>query len=265
MKNSHLIILSVLFVFISCENKINKESVGKVVTSEKPIDKISAKVIKPSKSFNHIEHIRKNSRKGETDGVLAQPEYFVDYVIENLLEKPGHKKYITDRNLLRKLRNEVCTDDYILISDTLSNGDKCEIKIKLGEFFPKDHNIKYIGENEFIENINGKQPYGAAYGNPKMALKFLSIKVNNEDIHTQVEEYDNLYNLDFCNFWGFKRIAEAYEDGNNIYIYLYGGNAADSYFAKLIFGKSSGYITSIITDYRPLSEYGSFTERFIGY
>jgi len=269
MKTSHLIALFILLIFFSCKSKINetnKELVDKAITTnEKSANKAPTKVIKPSISFNHIEHIRNNSRKGETDGILAQPEYFVDYAIEELLEKPEYKKYITDRNLLRKLHNKVCGDDYVLISDTLSNGDKCEIKIKLKEFFPKDHNIKYIEENEFIENIDGKQPYGAAYGRPKMALKFLSIKVNNEDIRTQVEKYDNLYDLKLCNFGGFQRIAEAYEDGNNIYIYLYGGNAADSYFAKLIFDKSSGYITSIITDYGPLSEYGSFTERFIGY
>jgi hypothetical protein len=59
-------------------------------------------------------------------------------------------------------------------------------------------------------------------------------------------------------------MSELYEDGDNLYIYIFGEQAADSYFAKLIFDKS-GFITSIITDYVPLSLYGSFGKDFIGY
>lgn len=270
MKASHLITLLITLTLISCKNntsQLAKKSVGKIVTTnKKSTSKPPNKVIKPSKSFNHIEHIRDNSRKGETDGIPAQPEYFVDYVIQNLLEKPEHKKYITDRNLLRKLHNDICAaDDYVLISDTLSNGDECEIEIKLKKFVPKDYTIKYIEEKEFIEEIDGKRPYGAVYGQPKTALKFLKIKINHKYIYTKIDKYNNLYDLELCNFGGFQKTTEAYEDGNNIYIYIFGGNAADSYFAKLVFHKFSGYTTSIITDYGPLSMYGSFGEHFIGY
>ena len=57
----------------------------------------------------------------------------IDYIIKNSLKKPEHKKYITDRKLLRKLKNNTCWENYILIRDSLDNGDKCEIEIKLQE------------------------------------------------------------------------------------------------------------------------------------
>ena len=45
--------------------------------------------IKPSKTFDHIQHIKANSRKRNIEEIdnYDIPDYFVDYVIENLLEK----------------------------------------------------------------------------------------------------------------------------------------------------------------------------------
>jgi hypothetical protein len=75
-----------------------------------------------------------------------------------------------------------------------------------------------------------------------------------------------LYNGNICsNFSLFKQI-EAYEslNGEFIYIYLFGGNSAGTWFAKLIFDHDK-YVTRIVTDYYPLSIHGSFKSSFIGY
>jgi len=61
------------------------------------------------------------------------------------------------------------------------------------------------------------------------------------------------------------KIAEAYQDGNNIYIYLFGGHNTGNYFTKLIFDINHGYIGKIVSDYVTLSTFGSFSENFIGY
>jgi len=65
----------------------------------------------------------------------------------------------------------------------------------------------------------------------------LRIRINGRELDTQLNQYNNVYEPDFCEFGGHRRATEAYEDGDNIYVYLFGGNAANGYFAKLIFDK----------------------------
>ena len=221
---------------------------------------------KSSTSFDHIKHIRAYSDIGASDEIEESPKYLVDYVIENLLQKKRDSIFITDRKLLRKFDNKVCWNDYVLISDTLLNGKKLRIEIKSREFdlYGKKM-VRDTGTNFLIE-IDGKWPFGATYGDqPEREIETLTIEINGSEINSSVTSYKNLYEPNFCNFGMHTRITEAYEDGEFIYIYIFGGGAAGSYFAKLIFHKTDGYQTSIVADYVPLSQYGSFGEHFIGF
>jgi hypothetical protein len=78
--------------------------------------------------------------------------------------------------------------------------------------------------------------------------------------------YQNLFEPNTCSDSHFDRKIETYSslDGQFIYVYIYGGNAAGSYFAKLIFNKEK-YLTKIVADYYSLSIHSSFRESFIGY
>ena len=69
-----------------------------------------------------------------------------------------------------------------------------------------------------------------------------------------------------CNNYLFLRQIEAYESLNREFIYLYicGGNAAETYLAKPIFDHKE-YKTKITTNYYPLSNHGSYRESIIGY
>lgn len=235
-----------------------------VIQGENKIQK-QDEFYRPSTTFDHISHIRNMSRKGSIDGEAYEIKYFVDYVILRLLKKPEYIKYITDRKLLRRLKNEICWDNYVLISDTLANGEECRIVIKSQDFEPSNHQLKYQDKSNFLVEVDGKWPYGGVYGKyPFRELESINIEINKIKIDTRINKYDNLYEPEFCNFGSYRRITEAYEDGDNIYIYIFGGNAADSYFAKLIFNRS-GFVTSIIADYGPLSKYGSFGKHFIGF
>lgn len=255
MKFIHLLILSL--TIISCKTKISLNPDND---------------FKPSNSFNHIKHIRVESQKSpiylkEMNKYRdrLEPKYFVDYVIQHVLKKPEHKKYITDRRLLKKLKNNTCYENYVLISDTLNNGDECEIEIKLKVFEKQKHKLDYDREGNFLIKVDGKYPYGAIYSEcPETEIKSFQVKINEKELNADLKDFQNLYNPNFCNFGGHQRILEAYEDGDYLYIYIFGGGAASQYFAKLIFDKS-GFITSIITEYVPLSIYGSFSEDFIGY
>ena len=221
---------------------------------------------KPSDGFDHIKHIRKNSRIGHIDGVENNPKYFVDHTIKNLIKEKEHKKYITDRKLLRKLNNKTCWDNYVSIVDTLLNGDKIKIELKSQEFDTINRSFNFHPKSNFLIEVDGKYPYGSVYAEkPSRELKSLVIKINGTEIETQVHKYQNLYEPEFCNFGGHQRITEAYEDGSNIYIYIFGGIAADSYFAKLIFNATEGFVTTIVAEYSDLSDYGSFGKHFIGF
>lgn len=59
---------------------------------------------------------------------------------------------------------------------------------------------------------------------------------------------------------------QAYVSANNqfVYLYLYGGEAADTYFTKLIINKN-GSTTRWIADYYILSCFSAFNEKFIGW
>lgn len=266
-KVKYQFLIFLLIILYACKENDSTghvhESIAEVQIPKKQDEQI--KTYKPSNKFDHINHIRENSRTGQLDGVDHNPKYFVDYVIENLLEQKQHRKYITDRKLLRKLNNKVCWDNYVSIVDTLLNGDKIEIEIENQDFDTINRTLIYHNKSNFLIEIDGKNPFGAVYSKqPNKEIKSLSIEINGRLLQTSIDKYQNLYEPEFCNFGSYQKITEAYEDGDNIYIYIFGGNAADSYFAKLIFDKTSGYITSIIADYGPLSDYGSFGDHFIG-
>lgn len=153
-----------------------------------------------------------------------------------------------------------------MIKDSLLNGDNIKIELKIDKFDSLNRVLKYQNSSNFLIEVDGKHPYGSVYAvQPEREIKSLKIVINDNEIETSVDKYQNLYEPKLCNFGSHQKITEAYEDGEHIYIYIFGGNAADAYFAKLIFHKKSGYITSIISDYKPLSRYGSFGEHFIGY
>ncbi len=218
-----------------------------------------------SSSFDHINHIRSKTRVGYIDNEPVKPPYFVDYVIENLLDKDEYEVHITDRSLLRKLRTKSCEDDHILILDSLQSGEKCEIEVKTSNFKFEDHSVQYDKKHNYIVEIDGKMPYGTSYSNkPIKELESLVIKIDEKEININIDEYSHIFNPELCTKSGFKRSIEAYEHEDYIYIYIYGGMAAGVYFSKLIFNKS-GYITSIIADYGPLSTYGCFNKNFIGF
>ncbi len=266
-KIKYQIVIILLIVFGNCCQSDFKEPNEKTNNfSESELTAQFEELYKPSNKFDHLNHIRKKSKVSYVDDREIKPKYFVDYVVENLLEKKEHKKYITDRQLLRKLNNEICWDNYVLIRDTLLNGARIEVEIKAKEFNSYGRELGYEDKFNFLAEIDGKYPYGAVYSKvPNRELESLKISINGKRIKTLIDKYNNLYEPEFCNFGGYRRIIEGYEDGENIYIYIFGGNAAGSYFAKLVFDKTEGYVTSIISEYGALSMYGSFGEHFIGY
>ena len=191
---------------------------------------------------------------------------FVDYTIKNLLENPADKCFISNRKLLKKLNKKSCDSTSLYIHDTLMNGENCKINITLGNFEEVKHHILSNEDSTAIENIDGQFPYGGQYGIPRREIRNIYIEVGGSALKIPIEAYSNFYNPYLCENRMLSWSINAFESINGDYIYLYimGGNAAGTYFAKLIFDKTK-YLSRIVSDYYPLSIHGSFREGFIGF
>ena len=200
------------------------------------------------------------------DTVFNANRAFVDYTIENLLDKPSDKCFISNRNLLKKLIITSCDSSKVIMLDTLKNGETCKITITTSKFELKKHLIITNKDSSSIKKIDEDFPFGAEFGIPEIEIGQIRIEINGVNIKIPNKSYGNLYNPMLCTNYSFVRSIEAYEslNGDYIYLYVYGGNAADTYFAKLIFDKNK-FITKIVCDYYPLSIHSSFRKGFLGF
>ncbi len=201
-----------------------------------------------------------------TDTVFNANKAFVDYTIEYLLEKPTDSCYISNRNLLNRLKTVSCDSSKIVIEDNLKNGKVCKITVSTREFQVSKHSIKTNEDSTSIEEIDGQYPFGGQYGVPEIEIGLIEIEIDGENLKIPRKAYANFFYPIMCDNYRFARQIEAYEslNGEFIYLYVYGGNAAGTYFAKLIFDQKE-YKTKIASDYYPLSIHGSFRENFIGF
>lgn len=194
---------------------------------------------------------------------------FVDFTIGYLLESPSDLQYISNRALLPKLERIACDSFEFLVKGELPTDEIVEVHIKTAQFDSSKHivtrciDVKYSGE---VKKIDGEYPYGGEYATPDREIIFFDIKVNDKLIGIPRSAYQNLFTPNLCNIHNFFRQIEVYAslDGQFIYVYIYGGDAADTYFAKLVFNKKK-YLTKIVADYGVLSMHGSFRPNFIGY
>lgn len=200
------------------------------------------------------------------DTVFNANRAFVDYTIENLLDSPSDKCFISNRSILRKLKVTSCDSSKVEITDTLLNGESCVITLVTGNFKSSKHEIIANEDSSQINKIDGQYPYGGQYELPEIEIDQIQIVIEGLILNTPKEAYRNFYSPLMCDNYGLNRQIEAYEslNGKYIYIYLFGGKAAGMYFAKLIFDKTK-YLTRIASDYFPLSIHSSFRDSFIGF
>lgn len=217
-----------------------------------------------SSRLDHISQSESNNLKNICPGI--KDSSLVEYVINSVLEKPDYIKHITDRSKLWKLPNKICWENYVLIEGTEANGTNYKIELKGAEFDSTKHEVVFDGSG-MIKSIDSRFPFGASNNLmtlPEKEIKEIIIEINHEPISVPKSAYNNLYEPEFCFFGGWRKKTEAFLNQDYVYVYIFGGNASNSYMAKLVFNKEE-YITSIIVDYYPLSCFGSFWDGFIGY
>jgi hypothetical protein len=218
----------------------------------------------------HLNSIDSNFFPGHIidrrDTVFNANRAFVDYTIKYLLAKPSDKYFISNRNLLPKLKFISCDSINTEFKDTLKTGEICHIKISTRKFIPEKNKIVKDEENDHIKSINGQIPYGGNYAFPDREIGKFEIYINGRPLIIPRNAYSNLFKPNICEDYAFDRRIEAYTsiDGKFIYVYIFGGEAAGTYYSKLIFDHEK-YLTRIISDYYPLSIHGSFRKDFIGF
>jgi len=215
----------------------------------------------------HIKSIRQNESHRTPSNCSLSDSTFLDYAISNII-KPNELKYISNKLILTSLIINGCSKWFVEMNDSIQ-GKSIKVVLKTSNF---DNSINTIVKyedpvlNHINENINGFIPYGAHYGAPKTQWTALNIWIDDQPLSIPDSVFSNLYEPNFCEFIGFIRNVKVYSslDGQFLYLYVFGGNAADTYFAKLIFDHEK-FIAKWVVDYYPLSCYGCFHDRFIGY
>lgn len=212
MKNIILFCLF-LFVLFSCETKTKTSS--------------------PSKILNKIDIEKKH-------------EPFLNFISQKIVTAPDEQKYISNIEQLRKVKLISCDSQSIQYQDII-DGKEISLVLEIQKFQPEEHQIEHgeNGKNDF-KSIDGLIPWGAFYGGPITEIKNVLISWDNEII--QVDTFfQNIYNIDLCNDNYIRNFSPnpllAYDKKNKVfYFYIYGGNAANSYFSKFIFdGKKMLY------------------------
>ena len=190
----------------------------------------------------------------------------LDYLIKNKKISKLAQKHVINRFTTKAFPTVYCDSSKILLKLNKTDSTSINIDIKIKNFTPNHHKIKGNLVEENITSIDGKRPFGSEYSLPSYSFESISIQFEGQNIFIPTKAYSNFYNFNKCQSYNFKRKIEAYvsEDGNFIYLYIYGGNAASTYFSKLIFNNKK-YLTRTVVDYGDLSQFGSFRKNFIGF
>ena len=206
----------------------------------------------------HLASIRASS---------SQDSAFVEYVIKQLLDGPQDLVFVSNRNLLDGLCVSHCSRQLVEIHDTLAKGKLVDIKLETSAFDTAAHQFSYFpGSDSLIETIDGLAAYGAVDALPTHQITALRVKWGKRNLDIPADAFENLYNPNLCNSEIFHQAVMAYPsiDGKYLYVYIYGGQGAGTYFAKLIFDKKR-YIKKIVSEYSDLIRYNAFRWEFIGY
>jgi hypothetical protein len=195
--------------------------------------------------------------------VFAQEEtrfesekWVLDYLLNYVLEEPADTQYIEIRNQNLKLESKICTNDKIVLSDTLKSGNRYYIEISSRPFEPHNHQITFDSSTVIHEyspqkskrfaigKIDGYEAYGIDGDIPNSEIGVFHVKINDISLDIPSRAFTGLYEPNFCSY------IEAYEsiDSKKLYIYMSGSDAGGGYMVKWIFDHSS-YITRFTTIY----------------
>jgi hypothetical protein len=197
----------------------------------------------------------------------AADSAFLSYTLQHTLAHPGDRQFIANRDLLRSLCVSVCSQDSVIIHDSLADGTPLYLALYASAFDPSAHRYQYFpGPDSLLRSIDSLPAYGAVEALPSQRLDSLVIRLDGRPLVIPAEAYRCFYQPNFCQLGLFQQPVAAYPslDGRYLYLYLYGGQGAGTYFAKLAFDRER-YLTHLITEYAALRQHQAFRIDFLGY
>ncbi|MEZ4777273.1 MAG: hypothetical protein R3D00_29120 [Bacteroidia bacterium] len=215
----------------------------------------------------HLNSIRHSPYKKKTETGVQGDSAFLEFAIRNLLDGQQDLIFISNRDLLRPLCIKHCGSSEVMIHDTLIGQSEVDIHLKTIPFDSVSHTYTWFeGEDSLVETIDGLPAYGGVYGRPKMMIDSLTVSVGGKQLIVPKEAFADLYDPNLCDSDLFLQPVMAYPSLNEkfLYLYIFGGANANTYFAKLIFDQDR-YLKKIVAEYDDLISYDSFRWDFIGF
>ena len=225
------------------------------------------------KEFNHIRQYCCASNLNIPTNLGVKNIYLIDEIFNDSNNIP-FKKYVTDRNLLKKIKVKVCFEDEILLidsSDFIFSLHATSSMKKISQF--NEVIIDSIDNIKLITSLGRKKAFGLGNyeDNVKVFDKF-EVKINKRKIDIPDSALNDLFFPNFCNIDNSIKPIEGFvsKDKKNLYVYIFGLHEVGknhtlgtvSYMCKLIFNKN-GYVGRIISN---LSGYKwQFCNTFIGF
>lgn len=172
------------------------------------------------------------------------------------MQSPKDTIFIQDRKNLEKVDGLYCNNYIIKFNYKCKNGDSLNIKIENTIFIKSKHTINVLDSvYKFINNekrvvliarnlIDGKPAFGIDGYCPKIEIKSLKIKWDNNWLDIPESAFQNLYETHLCIDY---MPVEAYITNDNKFLYLYisASDGAGSYAVKFIFDRTK-YRTRIV-------------------
>lgn len=215
----------------------------------------------------HLNSIRMSSYKKQADQGVRGDSAFLEFVINNLLERPEDVAFLSNRDLLTPLCIKHCGRSEVIVYDTLKDNRIVDVHLHTTPFDSVAHTFSYFpGEDSLVEMIDSMPAYGAVYQRPVMMIDSIGIIWGGKSLTVPATAYRDMYDPNLCDSDIFHQPVMAYPSlsGDYLYVYLFGGKGRDSYFAKLIFDQDR-YIKKIVTEYQDLVDYDAFRWDFLGY
>ncbi|MEZ4829674.1 MAG: hypothetical protein R3C61_25820 [Bacteroidia bacterium] len=215
----------------------------------------------------HLSSIRHSPYKKVTDAGVQGDSAFLEYAIRNLLDGAQDMIFISNRDLLTPLCVKHCGAAEVIFHDTLRGGIEVDIHLKTIPFDSTTHTYTWFeGEDSLVETIDGLPAYGALKGKPRQRIDSLVISIDGKVLTIPREAFADLYDPSLCDDGLFLQPAMVYPSlsGKFLYLYIFGGEGVNTYFAKLIFDRDR-YLKKIVAEYDDLILFDSFRWDFIGY
>ncbi len=200
-------------------------------------------------------------------GSSPEDSLFLQMMLDRRLAKSPDQDFITHRDLLDPFCVSICAHDSVVIHDTLADGKAFFLAIYTETFEPDSHVYEYFpGEDSLIETIDERPAYGAVDQVPATRVDSMVIRLEGRELMIPRSAYRSFYDLNLCQMEYFLQPVMVYpsQDERFFYLYLYGGEGAGTYFAKLVFDHER-YLTRIVAEYSILRQSGAIRPEFIGF